>query len=198
MLRVYCNAWTCLSIVTLQCTSLAKRFLPKTVGEKYFLSTQQIQKNWTAFDKKKQVHSYIKRHLKNIPKIGKYKTTWSTKYQRINTQAIMTKISQIHSQIKRHNKHLNNIIKIGKYKNWTWRNTKQTWTLLKLTNTKKTEQQFYDGAQNTWTLLITKTKHDGTQNRHERYWKTEQHFYQGYKTIMNITEKLSSTVTKEH
>ena len=24
-----------------------------------------------------------------------------------------------------------------KYKNWTWRNTKQTWTLLKLINTKK-------------------------------------------------------------
>ena len=36
-----------------------------------------------------------------------------------------------------------------------WWNTKQTWTLLKLTNTKKknkTEQQFYVGAQNTWTL----------------------------------------------
>ena len=51
--------------------------------------------------------------------------------------------------------------------------------ITKIDKYKKTEQQFYDGAQNTWTLLITKTKHDGTQNRHERYWKTEQHFYRG-------------------
>ena len=80
-------------------------------------------------------------------------------------------------QIKIHNDHLNNITKIGKYINWTWSNTKQTWTLLRLTNTKKTKQQFYDGAPNTWTLLNKKTKHDGTQNRHEHYWKIEQHFY---------------------
>ena len=33
-------------------------------------------------------------------------------------------------------------------KNWTLRNTKQTWTLLKLTNTKKTEQHLYHGLQN--------------------------------------------------
>ena len=62
----------------------------------------------------------------NITKIEKYKKTWSTKYQRINTQPqpINTKNNQLHSEIKIHNEHLNNITKIGKYKNWTWRNTK--------------------------------------------------------------------------
>ena len=45
MLPVHCHAWTCLSIATLECTSPAKRFPSKTVDEKKFLSTQQIQKN---------------------------------------------------------------------------------------------------------------------------------------------------------
>ena len=39
MLLVHCQAWTCLSIVTLDCTSSAYRFLPKTFNEKKFLST---------------------------------------------------------------------------------------------------------------------------------------------------------------
>ena len=39
MLPIHCNAWTCLSIVTLEYTSLV-RFLPNAVNEKKFLSTQ--------------------------------------------------------------------------------------------------------------------------------------------------------------
>ena len=42
MLYIYCHAWTCLSIVTLECTSPAKRFSPKTANEKKFLSTQSL------------------------------------------------------------------------------------------------------------------------------------------------------------
>ena len=42
MLPILYHAWTCLSIVTLECTSSAKRFLPKTVNEKKFLSTQSL------------------------------------------------------------------------------------------------------------------------------------------------------------
>ena len=40
---------------------------------------------------------------------------------------------------------------------------KQTWTLLKLAKAKKTQQHFYDEAE----------------NRHEHYQKTEQYFYKG-------------------
>ena len=42
MLPIHCLAWTCLSIVKLECTSPAKRFPPKTVNEKKFLSTQSL------------------------------------------------------------------------------------------------------------------------------------------------------------
>ena len=71
-----------------------------------------------------------------------------------------------------------NITKIDKYK-------------------KKNEQLFYDGAQNSWTFLKLKnTKkskrhfYEGAQNRHEHYWKTEQHFYRG---IQNWRENYRKT-----
>ena len=54
MLPVHCHAWTCLSIVALECTSPVKRFPPKTANEKNFFSTQQIQKNWTALLQRRQ------------------------------------------------------------------------------------------------------------------------------------------------
>ena len=66
-----------------ECTSPAKKFPPKIVNEKNFLSTQQIQKKteqqFYIEEKNKQVHLQIKMHLKNIIKIEKYKKTWSTK-----------------------------------------------------------------------------------------------------------------------
>ena len=43
-----------------------------------------------------------------------------------------------------------------KYKKINMMEHKTEITLLKLANTKKTEQQFYDRAPNTWTLLNTK------------------------------------------
>ena len=42
MLHIHSHAWTCLSIVTLECTSPTKRFPPKTVNEKTSLSTQSL------------------------------------------------------------------------------------------------------------------------------------------------------------
>ena len=55
--------------------------------------------------------------------------------------------NQIHSQIKIH---LKSITYIENTKNWTWRNTKQTWTLL---NTKNCSWQ---STKHIWTLLNTK------------------------------------------
>ena len=54
MLPVHCHAWTCLSIIALECTSPVRRFPPKTANEKNFFSTQQIQKNWTALLQRRQ------------------------------------------------------------------------------------------------------------------------------------------------
>ena len=42
ILPIYFHVWICLSIVTLECTSPAKRFPPKTINEKKFLSTQSL------------------------------------------------------------------------------------------------------------------------------------------------------------
>ena len=39
---IHCHAWTYLSIVTLKCTSSAKRFPPKIVNEKKFLSIESL------------------------------------------------------------------------------------------------------------------------------------------------------------
>ena len=76
MLRVLCQAWTWLSIVTVKCTSPAKKFPPKTANEKSFLLPSKYKKTEQHFykeDKNKQVHSQIKMHLKRIAKIEKYK-----------------------------------------------------------------------------------------------------------------------------
>ena len=78
MLPVHCQAWTCLSSTTHECTSPAKRFPLKTVNEKnYFLYTQSMtfiltENQWTLIK------------LKNTK-------NWSTKYQKINKQLMKTK-----------------------------------------------------------------------------------------------------------
>ena len=41
-LPTHCHASTCLSIVTLECTSASKRFPPKTVNEKKFRFNQSL------------------------------------------------------------------------------------------------------------------------------------------------------------
>ena len=118
----------------------------------------------------------------NITKINKYEKNWTailcrstkhmniTKCKKLNmtehkTDIITTK-NWIWQSIKQIWTSLNTRYWIWRNTKqaWTltntksriWRNTKQTWTLPKLTNTKKIEQQFYAGAQNTWTLLNTK------------------------------------------
>ena len=133
-----------------ECASPAKKFSPKIANEKNFLSTQQIQKKlkqqFYIEEKNKQVHLQIKMHLKNI-KIEEYKKTWSTKYQRINTQPIKTKNNQIHLQNKIHNEHFNNIDTTGKYKKLNMTEHKTEMNVTKIDKYKKTEQHFYDGAQ---------------------------------------------------
>ena len=52
MLPIHFHSWTCLSIVMLESTSCAKRFPPKTLNEKKFLSTQSLtfiltENQWT-------------------------------------------------------------------------------------------------------------------------------------------------------
>ena len=79
---------------------------------------------------KTKKYSQIKIHSKNITKIEKYK---KTKVQSIKELT--------HSQWSQ---------KYTPRLRYTWK------TLLKLTNTKKTDQQFYNGVPNTWTLLNTK------------------------------------------
>ena len=102
MLPIHCRAWTCLSNATLDCTSPAKRFSPKTVNEKKLLSTQQILKTEQHFyneDKNKQVHSQIKIHneqLKNITKIVKYKKNWTKKVSKNEHRTDEDKKKQIH------------------------------------------------------------------------------------------------------
>ena len=41
-LPIHCHAWTCIPIITLECTSPAKRILPKNFNEKKFFSTQSL------------------------------------------------------------------------------------------------------------------------------------------------------------
>ena len=84
-----------------------------------------------------------------------------------------------------------NIIKIEKYKNWTWRCTKHV---------KKTEQHFCEEAQNRHEHYW-KTEHHlyrGIQNSHEHDWKTEQHFYNGTQTRHEKYKKLNDTSMTEH
>ena len=68
-------------------------------------------------------------------------------YQIINTTD-KDKNNQIHSQIKIHSEHLNNINKIGKFKKLNMTEHKTGTNLTEIDKYKKTEQQFYHGAQN--------------------------------------------------
>ena len=95
-----CLSWTCLPNVTLECTSLAKRFPLKTANLNNTSTTK------TRTNKYTRRLRYTERTLLKMKNIK----TWTTKYQRINTKPMKTKI---YSQIKMH---LKNITKIEKYK----------------------------------------------------------------------------------
>ena len=76
MLPVNCHAWTCLSIVMLECTSRAKRFPPKAARISFLPNKyKKTEQHFYNEDRNKQVHSQIKMHLKNITKIEKYRKT---------------------------------------------------------------------------------------------------------------------------
>ena len=90
------------------------------------------------------------------------------------------KNNQIHSQTKIHNEYLKNINRIEKWKKLNMTEHKTDMNITKIGKQTHTH---------THTHIHTHT-HTHTQ--------TEQHFYGGIQTDMNITEKLSSTFTKEH
>ena len=157
MLSIHCHAWKCLSNATLEFTSPAKRLPLKTVNKRnYFLSTQSL-----TFTLTENQWTLIK--LKNTKK------TWSTKYQRINTQLMNTKSNQRLRYTWR------TLLKLKNTKCWSWQNTKKTWTLQK----------------NCTTILWRSTKHMNVTKFKNKLNMME------HKTDMNITEKLSNTFMKE-
>ena len=119
MLPIHCHAWTCLFIVTFECTSPTKRFPPKTAKWKEIPSNPTNTKKLnSAPTTKTKTNKYTRRlwctwrtllTLKNTKKL-KYKL-WKNKHTNDKD-----KNNQIHSQIKIHNEHLNNINNIDKYK----------------------------------------------------------------------------------
>ena len=129
--------------------------------------TKKTEQHFHSKSKNKQVHWQIKIHyerLKNVTKIEKdkkekkknTKKIWSTKYQRINTQPIKTKTIKYTRRLRYITSTWITLIKLANTKNWTWRNTKQTWTLLKLTNTKKLNSNSM--AEHKTDINITKCK----------------------------------------
>ena len=132
MLPVHCHAWTYLSIVTLECTSPAKRFLPKTVNEKKVLTTQSlafilIENQYTLLKltntiKKLSSTSTTKTKTSKYTHILRYKKLWQIQKTELQVSKNKHKTNedknnQIHSQIKIDNEHLENIIKLKNTKN---------------------------------------------------------------------------------
>ena len=70
---------------------------------------------------------------------------------------------------------------ITKYKKLNMTEHKTDLNITKIDKYKKTDQQFYDGAQNRHEHYWITEQHfyRGIQNWHELDWKTEQHFYDG-------------------
>ena len=158
LLPIHCHNWICLSNATLECTPPVKRFPSKTANENNFLSTQSLTfiitvNQWTflkltiAIKKlnststtKTKTNKYNRRlrcTWRTLLKLKNTKKTWSTKYQRTNIQPIKTKTIKYTRRLRYIRSTWITLIKLANTKNWTWRNTKQTWALLKLTNTKK-------------------------------------------------------------
>ena len=110
---VHSQAWTCLSIVKLECTSPAKRFLPKTVNDQKFSSTQSLTFTFTKNQSE----------LKNEANMETLRPTKQNDIVAINNSYKVLKNEhrtsenenkQIHSQIKIHNEHMKNITEIDK------------------------------------------------------------------------------------
>ena len=150
MLPIHCRAWACLSNATLECTSLAKRFPPKTVNAKKFLSTQQTPKklnmthhkaemNITKIEKYKKLNMTEHKTDMNITKIQKYKNTEQHFYNE-------DKNKQAHSQIKK--------TKTNKYTRRLRYIMNTSRTFLKLPNTifLKTDTNITERLSSTFTM----------------------------------------------
>ena len=150
----------CLFIVTfghaypLPCLSVHHLKRNSFLQNKYWKSEQHFCNE----DKNKQVRSQIKIHLKNITKLKNTKN-WSTKHQRINTQPIKTKTIKYTHRLRYITSTWITLLKLANTKTIQKLNMKEHKTdmnIIRIDKYKKTEQQFYDGAPNTWTLLNTK------------------------------------------
>ena len=219
MLPVHCQAWSCLSIVPLECTSPTKRFPPKTANEKKLLPTQSLtciltDNQWTLLKltntikeldststTKTKTNNYTRRlrYIMNtwrtLLKLTNTKN-WTTKYQIINIQPMKTKTIKYTRRLRYITSTWRTLIKLKNTKNWTWRNKKQKWTLL---NWQMQKNWTWRNTKQTWTLLKKKKTeryfYDGAQNKHENYWKTEQHFYEG---TLNRTQLHFGQTSNKH
>ena len=89
-------------------------------------------------------------------------------YQRTNTQPMRTKI---HSQIKIYLKNINKIEKYKKAEHEGAQNRHEYWQIQKLKNKTdmnitKYKNRSWKSTKQIWTLLNTKTDHDRPQNRY--------------------------------
>ena len=134
ILPIHCHTWTCLSIFTLECTSPAKRFRPKTANEKKFFCIQQYKKkkkkmsSTSATKTKTNKYARILRYTwRTLLKLKNTKN-WSTKFQRINTQPIKTKTIKYTHRLRYITSTWIKLLKLANAKNWTgilWRETKE-------------------------------------------------------------------------
>ena len=186
MLPIHFNAWSSLSIFTLEWTSPAKRFPPKTANEKNsFISNKYKKKMSSTSATKTKTNKYVRTLRCAWRTLLKLKNTknWSTKFQRINTQPIKTKTIKYTHRLRYITSTWIKLLKLTNAKNWTWRNRKQTWTLLKLTNTKN------------WTGILWQGTKEMNINKYKKLNITE------HKTNMNITtntKKLNSNFMTEN
>ena len=111
-----------------------------------------------------KINKHNKKTEQHLTKTNKYTwrlsyimNTWRRLLKLKNKKNLKYKVSKnkhTTDKVKRHNEHLNNINKIGKYKKMNMMeklNMMEYKTDMSITKNdiyKKTEQQFYDGAQN--------------------------------------------------
>ena len=102
MLLIHCQAWTCPFIVTLECTSPAKRLLSKTANEKKFLSTKSLtftlpENQWTLLKLTNRIKVKLSSTSATKTKPNKYicrlRYTWRTLLKFKNTKKLKYNVS---------------------------------------------------------------------------------------------------------
>ena len=121
MLPIHCHAWTCLSIIMLECTSPAKWFPPKTEKKR----KEMPKRNSFLPNKYKKWIALLRRSTKQIWTLQKLANTEKPKTEQHFYSK--DKNNQVHSQIKIHKEHLKNITKIDNHKKMKLQSIKE-WT----------------------------------------------------------------------